>query len=125
MTAEQMAWAATEFIRCKPWLEAALGKGIPTHSIDDVWSEIESGNAQIWPASDAVMVTIVHQYPKLKVVRSWLAGGKLQQIIDLEPTIRDWAKRAGCQCAIVEARNGWKHMLPSYMPKATLLVRYL
>ena len=48
-----------EFIRCWPWLAAAIERYGLTHRREHVWAEIESGRAQHWPSPNAAMVTVV------------------------------------------------------------------
>lgn len=124
MTEAEIAWARGEFLRCKPWIKAALARdAIGTHDADDVWTLIEAGHAQIWPTPHAVMVTKIDRFPKATVLQWWLAGGNLNEILASEPRIRAWAKAQGCTFAAIAGRRGWARKLKDYRAAFTVMVR--
>lgn len=125
MTDDELAWLAHEFERTRHWIEAALDHDIGTHDIDDVWNAIEAGAAQLWPTPNAVMVTAIEEYPRKKMLRGWLAGGSLREIINAEPDIRAWAERQGCNLVLIAGRRGWARVFPGYREVHTTIVRSL
>lgn len=123
MDASYISWLWQQFERNRDLIQEVLDRGIGTHDIDDVWKEIENGNAQLWPTTNSVMVTNVEQYPRAKVLRGWLAAGDLKEIVATEAVIRDWAKKQGCNLVILGGRRGWLRVFPGYKETHTLMSR--
>lgn len=112
-----MSWHE-QFDRCAPWIKDALEYSGGTHSLEDVRAQIASGHAQIWPAEKAVVVTEIRVHPRKKVCNFWLAGGDLDQILDMLPHMESWAKDNGCDATTLNGRVGWKKVLKDYQPQA-------
>ena len=126
MTAQETAWLATEFLRCQEWIQAALDRDFGTHEIGDVWDLLKDGGpAQLWPLPNAVMVTVIDQFPRKKVLRGWLSGGDLKEIQEREPTIRAWGKKSGCDAVAIGGRRGWLRAFDGYQEVSTMIVRHL
>jgi hypothetical protein len=86
----------SEWERCKGWIEAALSYGGDTHSIDDVWSEIEHGKATFWPGKRAAVVTEFFNYPRKRALNFWLLGGDPVELIKrMRPDIEAWGQANG------------------------------
>ena len=100
-----------ELIRCKPWLEAALELSGGTHTLDDVVQAIIKGEMQFWPAPKGCAVTEIVNYPRKKVLHIFLAGGEMQQIIDMDDSAVEFAKMNGCTGMSIAGRKGWKRVL--------------
>lgn len=100
-----------ELGRCKPWIEAALDYCDGTHSWNDIKNGIASGMMQLWPAAKGCIVTEIVVYPKKKVINIFLAGGELDQILDMDADVKAWAAAHGCTGATMTGRVGWKKPL--------------
>ena len=100
-----------ELIRCKPWLEAALELSGGTHTLDDVVQAIIKGEMQFWPAPKGCAVTEIVNYPRKKVLHIFLAGGEMEQIIDMDVSAVEFAKMNGCTGMSIAGRKGWKRVL--------------
>jgi len=100
-----------ELIRCKPWLEAALELSGGTHTLDDVVQAIIKGEKQFWPAPKGCAVTEIVNYPRKKVLHIFLAGGEMEQIIDMDDSAVEFAKMNGCTGMSIAGRKGWKRVL--------------
>lgn len=92
-------------------LDRALAYAGGTHTLGDVLRQILAGTAQLWEAEDAVIVTEVHDYPRMRVVHFWLAAGRLDAVVDLSHRVLNWAKGAGCARATLAGRKGWERVL--------------
>lgn len=123
MTEQDLAWVRGEFNRCRPFIEAALDRDIGTHTADDVLELLETGPVQLWPTPNAAMVTVVETYPQKKMLRGWLSGGNLEEIQAMEPRIRAWAKRQGCDVIVIGGRKGWLRAFEGYREASTVMVR--
>ena len=97
--------------RCKPWIKAALVHCNGTHEWDDIVAGIASSKMQLWAAPRGCIVTEIVVYPRKKVINIFLAGGELDQIMDMEHDIGQWAKSNGCTGGMMTGRLGWKKPL--------------
>lgn len=97
--------------RCRPWIEAALEYTGGTHEFDDVVKNIAQGTMQLWPSPRGCIVTEIVVYPRKKVLNVFLAGGELDQILEMDHDVKAWAKANGCTAATMAGRMGWKKPL--------------
>tara|TARA_B100000575_G_C23143794_1_gene666969 strand:- start:1635 stop:2006 length:372 start_codon:yes stop_codon:yes gene_type:complete len=102
-----------ELERCKPWIEAALEYSGGTHTFDDVKENIIKGIMQLWPSPRGCIVTEIVIYPRKRVLNVFLAGGELDQILDMDSDVKAWAKAQGCVEARMSGRVGWQKPLKS------------
>jgi len=100
-----------ELERCRPWIEAALVYTGGTHIWEDIVDGIMESRMQLWPSPKGCIVTEIVVYPRKKVLNIFLAGGELDQILDMNDDVREWAKSHGCEAAIISGRIGWKKPL--------------
>ena len=124
LSESDLAWLREQFERCREWIQDALDRDmIGTHNIDDIFDGIVSGQAQLWPCANAALVTDIEEYPRCKILRGWLAGGKLEEIVATEPVIREWAKAQGCNRVIIAGRRGWVRVFDGYHETHTVVAR--
>ena len=97
--------------RCRPWIEAALEYSGGTHEYEDIVKGIQEGRMQLWPAARGCIVTEIVVYPRVKAINIFLAGGELDQILDMDEDVKAWAKDQGCTQAHMSGRLGWKKPL--------------
>lgn len=100
-----------EFARCAPWLQAALDAGGNTHTLEDVWRSVREGRMQFWPAERAAAVTEIVVYPRLKTLHIFLAGGDMDQIVDMDASATEFARLNGCAKVTIAGRKGWARVL--------------
>lgn len=103
-----------EFQRVAPWLVEALHHAGDTHSLEDVWYAIATGDALLWVTPRAAVVTQVVVFPRKRVFDVWLAGsavGGLGEILGLLPAAEAWARGRGISEVIMTGRAGWKRVL--------------
>lgn len=100
-----------ELERCRPWIEAALEYSGGTHVFDDIVQGILDGRMQLWPAPRGCIVTEIVVYPRKRVLNLFLAGGELDQILDMHDAVKAWAKEQDCEAAQLAGRLGWKRVL--------------
>ena len=116
-----------ELIRCQHWIEAALEYSGGTHEFEDIYNEVMRNNMQLWPREDACAVTQIITYPRKKVLHIFLAGGRMETIVDMDKDADDFAKRQGCSALSIAGRRGWGKILASngYEPSFVTLGRDL
>ena len=106
-----------------------------THTEDDIVtglmigiSNVNAPNAlKLWLARSekAAIVTGFLNYPRLKFLHWWLAGGEMSEILAMERPITEWARSQGCRKASIDGRKGWERVLTEYQPKFSVLHRDL
>lgn len=106
-----MDGALSDWLRCKPWIEAALAYSHGTHTIEDVEAAIASGEATFWPAPNAAMVTEILELPRARVCHFWLCGGDLEELQLMRAYIEGVAISQGCTKSSTAGRPGWKRVL--------------
>jgi hypothetical protein len=107
-------WVRHYFAKAAPHLQAALdAEPIRTHTLVHVREAIESNEAQLWPMSDAAVVTEIKVYPTgARVLSYWLAGGALESIVRLHQfAIEPFAIDKRCVGIEVRGRRGWARTL--------------
>ena len=100
-----------ELERCRPWIEAALEYSGGTHIFEDIAEGIIEGRMQLWPSPRGCIVTEIVVYPRKKVLNLFLAGGELDQIVDMNDDITAWGIENGCTAGTMSGRIGWKKVL--------------
>lgn len=111
---DDVSMVISEFIRCGPWIEAALKHCGGTHKLDDVLEGILRGEFQLWPGVDSVVVTEICEFPRRKVLNYFLAGGDGQELRKMLVDLELFAKSRGCTAVTLTGRKGW---LRSFLPK--------
>lgn len=115
-----------DFERCWPWLERAVNYFGETHTKRDVWREIKSKNAQLWPLPNGAIVIKIGATPNgKKQLQWWLAGGDLREICETKPQIEALAYKLGCRKAQIIGRDGWARIFPDYRKSAVILTKDL
>jgi len=113
-----------DFDRCWPWLEGSLawsgyplpdGAVWPTHRKQHVLQRIIEGRAQLWPGDQAVFLTEIIEHPSgLRSQSNWAAGGDLDEIRQMMPSIEAYGRVRGCQRQIGMGRKGWLRVFEGY-----------
>lgn len=102
-------------------IEAALAHGGATHTFEDVRDGILTGKMQIWPAQRGMAVTEIIQYPRRKVLHCFLAGGDMDQILDMIESAVAWGRGQGCDGLTLSGRLGWDRVLRKHGFKPILV----
>ncbi len=99
-------WTA-EFVRLEHHIAAALEYSGGTHTVEDIYIGIASGQFQFWPLPNSAVVTEIVVYPRKKVFNYFLVGGKMDELEALFPITQEWAKKQGCDALMGTGRAGW------------------
>lgn len=97
--------------RCKPWINAALEYSGGTHLFEDVVDSVKLGTMQLWAGERGCLVTEIIQYPRKKVLHIFLAGGELDQILDMDASVQYFGRANGCTSMTLAGRRGWVRAL--------------
>lgn len=110
--------AEREFERCKPWLEAALAEGYATRDISDVERALRHGLMQFWPGAQCAMVTELVDHPRKRVLCIYLAGGNLEELKAMYPSVEAFAREMNADAVVVNGRPGWKKVFAPHGVRA-------
>lgn len=89
------------------YLAAALEHAPATHSLDDLRRGVASGDFQLFAERDSAILVQVQVYPQRKVLGVLLAGGHMDTLREMLPSVLTWAKGLGCSLAFIAGRPGW------------------
>lgn len=77
----------------------------------DVYSEIASGQKQLWVEGESAVVTQICPYPQMLSIELFLIGGELKEIKSIVQEILDRAKVCGIKRAQMGGRSGFTRAL--------------
>jgi len=108
-------------------LVEALERGGGTHTVEDVLAQVQSGEAQAWENDGGLIVTEIHDTPRMRVLHFWLATGELDAVIRLSHEAMRWGAGLGCKQATLAGRRGWEKVLApeGWTPALVLMQREL
>lgn len=98
---------AEKFKECEKFISDALEYCNGTHDLQDVADQIYRGELQLWPANETALVSQIITYPKRKAIHIFLAGGNIDELINMEESVFTWAKMQGCDLLTFSGRLGW------------------
>ena len=96
-----------ELARCRGWIEAALRRSGGTHNFDDVARLVLTGQLQFWPLPNSVVLTEIQQFPRLRKLHTFAAGGNMDEILAHESVLEEFARANGCASMTCSGRRGW------------------
>lgn len=96
-----------QFHARRKYIEDALEYTKGTHTLDDIWNGVVRGDLQFWPGDKSAIITEIQIYPQTKVMHIFLAGGDLEELLEMEKSVRAYAKTIGCNSMSISGRRGW------------------
>ena len=103
---EMPVWVE-KFKECEKFIADALEYCNGTHDLQDVADQIARGELQLCPANETALVSQIITYPKRKAIHIFLAGGNIDELINMEESVFTWAKMQGCDMLTFSGRLGW------------------
>jgi len=101
---------ASEWARCRFYIESALSRSPGFETIEDVEALIADGTYQFWPGVKSAAITEIRRYARKKVLAVVHGGGELSELLDeMEPHFCSFALANGCDAVIGTGRRGWQH----------------
>lgn len=101
-----------EWAKCRDALLPAIAMTDGTHTEDDVITALITGQMKLWRNGSSACVTEFCQYPRMKVINVFIAGGDLKEIAPLQEQIENYGRKNGCQRAsLLAVREGWTRVL--------------
>jgi hypothetical protein len=95
-------------------LQRALDFGNNTHTLQDVFAALKTGEMQCFWSDNAFVVTQICEYPQKRVLLIPYLAGELDEVMSLQPQVVEHAKASGCSDMMVIARRGWEKVLPKF-----------
>jgi hypothetical protein len=96
-----------EMERAMPMILDALPQLGGTHDFTDIIQLIMNGSLTLWVAPWSFVLTEIVEYPRLKELNLFLAGGNLEELCAFDEVITDYAKAMGCARIEAHARKGF------------------
>lgn len=113
----------SEFDRVWPLLLASIETDIggAAYTKEEVWSEIDKGDAHLWTASQSACIVEVVDRPDYRCCHIFVAGGKLREIMTvLWPQVEQWARDNGCHQITASGRSVWERVVKKHGFKPVL-----
>ena len=102
---------AGEWVRCRPWIEAAVATGPEVETIDDIERLVGKGQYQLFAGACSAAVTEIAIFARRKILIVVHGGGDLDELLDvLEPRMCDFARAQGCDAIMGTGRRGWERV---------------
>tara|TARA_R110002153_G_scaffold53747_1_gene149613 strand:- start:732 stop:1088 length:357 start_codon:yes stop_codon:yes gene_type:complete len=101
----------TDLERVRPWLEGALEYSGGTHIWQDIVDNVVTGKMQLWFGEKSSAITEILCYPRKKVLHVFLAGGDMNELIDMIEDASNWGRTQGCNAITMSGRKGWQRVL--------------
>lgn len=89
-------------------IEAALEYAGGTHTFADIEAMVEKGSLQFWPGPHSAVITEILQTPQKRILNFFLAGGRLDELQQMYPSLLEWGREQGCSQASFTGRRGWE-----------------
>lgn len=95
----------------REFLEPALAYSGGTHEWSDVVSGVHSSRMQLWANERGAAITEILEYPRKRVLNVFLAGGDMDQILEMLESAKAWGAQQGCEAICMSGRKGWLRVL--------------
>jgi hypothetical protein len=92
----------------------AIAETAGTHTEDDVIAAICAGKMKLWRNGASGIVTEFVEFPRMKCLNVFLAGGDLHSLVPLYDGVSLYAAANGCRrmtALFTHGENGWKRVL--------------
>ena len=88
-------------------LVEALEHSGGSHTFQNIVDSVQQEVMQFWPMEKSCLVTEVINYPNLKTLHIFLAGGDLQEIKSINNTLEFLCQEIGADYISLSGRRGW------------------
>lgn len=88
-------------------LVEALEHSGGSHTFQNIVDSVQNEVMQFWPMEKSCLVTEVINYPNLKTLHIFLAGGDLEEIKSIDSTLEFLCQEIGADYISLSGRRGW------------------
>ena len=112
-----------DFAAAAPHIASALEHCGNTHHLNDVYYLVLNNEAALFVGKKSAVVTQEIILPVGRQLHFWLAGGDLEELVDIEADVRAAAREKGIKRFSIVGRKGWRNKLPGYREAGILLTK--
>lgn len=94
-----------------------------THDENAVLCKLAVNEYFIWGDEQAATIGFFVQYPLLKGMNMFLAGGDLGTLLAMQPGIEAWAKTQGVSRMVGGGRIGWRRVFHDYQDAGIMMFK--
>ena len=88
-------------------LVEALNHSGGSHTFQNIVDAVQNEVMQFWPMEKSCLVTEVINYPNIKCLHIFLAGGDLEEIKSIDSTLEFLCQEIGADYISLSGRRGW------------------
>tara|TARA_R110001599_G_scaffold227431_2_gene426544 strand:+ start:111 stop:524 length:414 start_codon:yes stop_codon:yes gene_type:complete len=88
-------------------LVEALNHSGGSHTFQNIVDSVQQEVMQFWPMEKSCLVTEVINYPNIKCLHIFLAGGDLEEIKSIDSTLEFLCQEIGADYISLSGRRGW------------------
>jgi len=114
---------AEDWQAAAPHLRAALRHCGDTHKLDDVMRMVMERDADLYVGRASAVVTQELDLPTGRQLHFWLAGGDLDELIEIERDVEHAAKKHGIRRISIIGRRGWQRKLDGFNEAGVVLTK--
>lgn len=108
----------------RAFIEPAIARSGGQTTFDRLAAEILAGQKQLFATPRAAAITYLWEYPTgQKVLHVEYAGGDLQELLDNQGDLIDFARREGASKITLFGRKGWRKVLPEWRETGVIMER--
>ena len=96
---------------CRAFLEPALEYSGGTHEWEDIAEGVYSNRMQLWANARGTAITEIVKYPRKTVLNVFIAGGDMDQLLEMLESAKHWGRLQGCDTIAMSGRHGWLRVL--------------
>jgi hypothetical protein len=86
--------------------------GGEVYTMDEIWAEIQKGDALLWIGEKSIVLAEVVQRRSFKMLNMFVLSGDLKEIMrDLWPQVEQWAVDHSCKYICGSGRDIWERVL--------------
>jgi len=105
--AEQLHSLSAALIKYRVDIEKSLEYAHGSYTYDDVVAGIMQGRFQLYTHKQSYVVCETQKSPQYSIYHAFLAGGDLDEVLEMHEALVPVAKRVGAKYATMNGRLGW------------------
>jgi hypothetical protein len=94
-------------------------------TMDVVKQLVDTGHMKLWAKENAVAATAEEDRLGQKILTIVLAGGNLNDLLQIEQDIESYARESGFCEIVINGRKGWGRVLKGYKPHMVIMRKEL
>ena len=112
-----------DFAAAAPHIASALERSGNTHHLNDVYYLLLNKEAALFVGEKSAVVTQEMILPVGRQLHFWLAGGDLDELVEIEADVEAAAREKGIKRFSIVGRKGWRNKLPGYREAGIILTK--